>query len=127
MQGQKSEFTDDFMFQNIIDPVMCAKLCVGFDNFTCNSFDFCPGDAKGSCRLSRRHISEGSSHLVKGGGCDHFSSMNDSCVLLTQTAVVWLKYCRYGVKHYQINQSIILLTQMIRINKVNDIRSSISM
>nr|XP_022315495.1 uncharacterized protein LOC111119542 [Crassostrea virginica] len=73
VQGQKSEFTDDFMFQSIIDPVMCAKLCVGFDNFTCNSFDFCPGDAKGSCRLSRRHISEGSSHLVKGGGCDHFS------------------------------------------------------
>uniref|UniRef100_K1QRX2 Uncharacterized protein n=1 Tax=Magallana gigas TaxID=29159 RepID=K1QRX2_MAGGI len=73
-RGQKSEYTDDFIFKSIIDPVMCAKLCVEFDNFTCNSFDFCPGDPQGSCRLSRRHISEGSTHLVKGGGCDHFSS-----------------------------------------------------
>lgn len=77
-RGQKSEYTDDFIFKSIIDPVMCAKLCVEFDNFTCNSFDFCPGDPQGSCRLSRRHISEGSTHLVKGGGCDHFSSMTDS-------------------------------------------------
>ncbi|XP_048758881.2 uncharacterized protein LOC125668617 isoform X1 [Ostrea edulis] len=72
-QGQRSEFVDDIMFKNIIDPSMCAKLCVEFGNFTCNSFDLCPGNSQGSCRLSRRHISEGSSHLVQGGGCDHFS------------------------------------------------------
>ncbi|XP_061182284.1 uncharacterized protein LOC133190610 [Saccostrea echinata] len=84
-KGQRSKFTDDFMFKNIIDPVMCAKLCVEFDNFTCNSFDFCPGDIQGSCRLSRRHISEGSIHLVNGSGCDHFSRTVNGPVVVEKT------------------------------------------
>ena len=31
---------------------------------------------------------------------------NDHCLLIV-AAVIWPKYCQYGVKHYIINQSII--------------------
>ena len=32
--------------------------------------------------------------------------------LLIVAAVIWSKYCRYGVKHYIIDQSILILIQV---------------
>ena len=32
-------------------------------------------------------------------------SSNKDILLILKTAVIWLKFCRYGIKHYPINQS----------------------
>ena len=46
-------------------------------------------------------------------------------IKLIVAAVTWLNYCRYGVKRYPINQSVILLSKEIYLNgKVNNIQSS---
>ena len=40
---------------------------------------------------------------VKHLGCKYIHMI---VIIYLQTAVTWLKYCQYGVKLYQINQSI---------------------
>ena len=41
-----------------------------------------------------------------GGGAKYEATLfNDRILLLINVAVIRLKYCRYGIKHYQINKS----------------------
>ena len=36
------------------------------------------------------------------------STVSDALLLMPYEAAIWLKFCRYGVKHYPNNQSIML-------------------
>ena len=52
-------------------------------------------------------ITHGVGVLMLGRGhIRHYSEYALSSTFIIQAAVKWLKYCRYGLKHYHINQSI---------------------
>lgn len=96
LAGKEIERHDDKIYpmsaaHNISD---CARLCVTNSDWVCNSYDFCPLDPKGICRLSKLHIGDGTA-VVINSSCDHFSrtvngpakpepSINDAYTLLQQ-------------------------------------------
>ncbi|XP_060077531.1 uncharacterized protein LOC132557063 [Ylistrum balloti] len=49
----------------------CARYCIESVDFVCNSYEWCSGDQDNNCRLSRRHIGDGS--VLHESTCDHYS------------------------------------------------------
>ncbi|OWF45376.1 uncharacterized protein LOC110457136 [Mizuhopecten yessoensis] len=49
----------------------CARYCINNVNFVCNSYEWCSGDTDNNCRLSKRHIGDGS--VLHESTCDHYS------------------------------------------------------
>ncbi|XP_033737433.1 uncharacterized protein LOC117325374 isoform X2 [Pecten maximus] len=49
----------------------CARYCINNVNFVCNSYEWCSGDNDNNCRLSKRHIGDGS--VLQESTCDHYS------------------------------------------------------
>ena len=58
------------------------------------------------------------------------SSRQDSQVQFMIPAITWLKYCRYGVKHKTINQSIslcfLLIKDMLSVSELEEINMNLS-
>ncbi|XP_033739126.1 LOW QUALITY PROTEIN: uncharacterized protein LOC117326485 [Pecten maximus] len=71
INGREIEKHDDMVIPKTTSPMECATFCVNLQNFTCNSFDYCPMDT-GSCRLSRSHIGDGTAVLIQSA-CSHYS------------------------------------------------------
>ncbi|XP_069128222.1 uncharacterized protein [Argopecten irradians] len=69
--GREIERHDDMVIPETTSPMECAAFCVNLNNFTCNSFDYCPVTS-GTCRLSRSHIGDGAAVLVQSA-CSHYS------------------------------------------------------
>ncbi|XP_060081859.1 uncharacterized protein LOC132561146 [Ylistrum balloti] len=69
--GREIERHDDLVIPKTVSPMECATFCVNLNNFTCNSFDYCPTDTA-SCRLSRSHIGDGTAVLIQSA-CSHYS------------------------------------------------------
>ncbi|WAR22901.1 hypothetical protein MAR_036570 [Mya arenaria] len=74
LSNKEIEKQDDQSYgSNVVHNVSeCARSCVNYGGFTCESFDFCPMDPAGVCRLSRSHIGDGGITVVNST-CDHFS------------------------------------------------------
>ncbi|XP_053395706.1 uncharacterized protein LOC123524576 [Mercenaria mercenaria] len=74
LAGKEIEKHDDRVISDSNAPNIteCARLCVTNKNFVCNSYDFCPLDPQGICRLSKLHIGDGTA-VVINSTCDHFS------------------------------------------------------
>lgn len=74
LAGKEIELNDDKKFGMSVAPNIseCARRCVTNDDFVCNSYDFCPLDPQGICRLSKLHIGDGKA-VVINSTCDHFS------------------------------------------------------
>lgn len=49
----------------------CARYCIDSVDFVCNSYEWCSGDEDKNCRLSKRHIGDGS--VIHESTCDHYS------------------------------------------------------
>ena len=52
------------------------------------------------------HLAETRKRFLKPDGIASLQLLLYYMYVLWGAAVTWLKYCRYGVKHYPINQSI---------------------
>ena len=65
---------DDYTFPSIEVSSMsdCAKVCVEYSSFTCNSFDYCEKNPN-PCKISKAHVGDGKTVLMNST-CDHFSS-----------------------------------------------------
>ncbi|XP_064606245.1 uncharacterized protein LOC135471113 [Liolophura sinensis] len=62
----------NLIYQNIFEANQCAKLCVGLQEFSCKSFEFCE-DIKG-CVLGQTHKLDIPETLIKSEpNCDHYS------------------------------------------------------
>ncbi|KAL4236845.1 hypothetical protein ACF0H5_005231 [Mactra antiquata] len=74
LSGKEIQPQDDKVYQSpdANDVGNCSKLCVTYTGFVCNSFDFCPQDSNGACRLSKQHIGDGDA-VVINSTCNHFS------------------------------------------------------
>lgn len=63
----------NLIYQNIIEANQCAKLCVGLQEFSCKSFEYCE-DIKG-CVLGQTHKLDIPETQIKSEpNCDHYSS-----------------------------------------------------
>lgn len=74
LSGKEIEQHDDQTYGSLTvhNISQCAQMCVESATFTCESFDFCPMDPAGVCRLSQSHVGRGGI-VVKDSTCDHFS------------------------------------------------------
>ncbi|XP_052216827.1 uncharacterized protein LOC127834810 [Dreissena polymorpha] len=74
LSAQEIEKNDEFTFSSnaVHNVTECAQKCVGYSDFVCQSFDFCPLDPDNVCRLSKAHIGDGGV-VVKASACNHFS------------------------------------------------------
>lgn len=57
LPGKVVQFNNDAVIRNIKTADMCAYLCNGNVNFTCNSFEYCPSSKV--CTLSKIHTDDG--------------------------------------------------------------------
>ena len=69
---------------------------------------FCPPTSS-IVSVGQRTAPSGSGNLLKD--CVPASYGNYSCFDMQSIQILTLKYCRYGVKHYSINQSIEFLNR----------------
>ncbi|KAL5010086.1 hypothetical protein ScPMuIL_012391 [Solemya velum] len=70
--NQVLEQPADQVIPGLISAAECTQHCIDA-NFTCRSFDFCPTDKHGSCRLYRVTHTQSNVSLVNNKMCDHIS------------------------------------------------------
>ncbi|KAL8606387.1 hypothetical protein ACOMHN_020541 [Nucella lapillus] len=67
------EKTDDFSFGKTESAGACSLLCVSNSVISCQSFQYCPDERGGTCRISRHPVSDGAPAVVAGNTCDLYS------------------------------------------------------
>lgn len=76
LPGKVVQFNNDAVIRNIKTADMCAYLCNGNVNFTCNSFEYCPSSKV--CTLSKIHTDDG-----------NVVSSTQQCDLYDRTFILW--------------------------------------
>ncbi|XP_076462226.1 uncharacterized protein LOC143294704 isoform X2 [Babylonia areolata] len=66
------ETDDDFSWGDVESAAACSDMCVNNAVITCRSFEYCPNERGGTCRISRRHVSDGNVSVVPST-CDLYS------------------------------------------------------
>ncbi|KAK7502193.1 hypothetical protein BaRGS_00006557, partial [Batillaria attramentaria] len=70
--GQTVLSNSDTIYQNVISPNQCAKLCTYYTSFHCESFDFCTD--LNTCYLGRTHYYDApKANIQQTPTCSHYS------------------------------------------------------